>query len=178
MAANETIQVTTRMERQDYKTFLLTNTYKISWVSTLLSRAAIALACTLLIYFIRPPQNMWVLVAAFFAFFVLLLLIQRIQLHMQYVVTTKEDNLKQFDTPQTLRFGKNEITVTVEGQSETSHIAYEKIIRVVETEKYFYLYMTRKMAAIVRKKDMDTAKAGALSAFLEKKMDPYFIKKC
>ena len=49
MVKKNEITVSTRMEKQDYKHFLLENAYKISTVSTLVGRAALALIITLLV---------------------------------------------------------------------------------------------------------------------------------
>ena len=57
MFRKDEITVSTRMEKQDYKRFLLENAYKISTVSTLVGRAALALIssrCWCATHCIRP----------------------------------------------------------------------------------------------------------------------------
>lgn len=177
MVKKNEITVSTRMEKQDYKRFLLENAYKISTVSTLVGRAALGLIITLLVRNALHP-SIGVTAAVFVGSLTLLFAIQRFELELQYRMNTDRDTLQQFDRWQTLRFGKKSVRIAAQGIEQTSEIPYEKLIRVAETGEYFYLYFTRKAAAIVRKQDMQDTEAAALSAFLKEKMTPYYICRC
>jgi len=108
----------------------------------------------------------------------LLFAIQRFELELQYRMNTDHDTLQQFDRWQVLHFGKQAVRISAQGIDQTSEIPCEKLIRVAETGEYFYLYFTRKAAAIVRKQDMQENEAAALSDFLKEKMSPYYICRC
>ena len=177
MARTNEITVSTRMEKQDYKRFLLENAYKISTVSTLVGRLALALIITLLVRNALHPSA-GVMAVVFAASLALLFAIQRFELELQYRMDTDHDRLRQFDRWQTLHFGSKAVRIQAQGMSQTSEIPYEKLIRVAETGEYFYLYMSRKAAAIIRKKDMKSTEAAELSAFLKEKMSPYYIRRC
>lgn len=174
MTQQNEITVSTRMEKRDYKRYLLENAYKICPVSTLTGRLALAAIITLLVRNALHPAA-GVVAAVFAGSLTLLFLLQRFELELQYRMDTDRDTLQQFDRWQTLRFGNKAVCIQAQGMSQMSEIPYEKLIRVAETGEYFYLYLTRKAAAIVRKQDMKESEAVALSAFLKEKMDPYYI---
>ena len=109
---------------------------------------------------------------------VLLFAIQRFELELQYRMNTDRDTLQQFGRWQVLHFGEQSVRISAQGIDQTSEIPYDKLIRVAETGEYFYLYFTRKAAAIVCKQDMQDAEAAELSAFLKEKMNPYYICRC
>lgn len=177
MVKKNEITVSTRMEKQDYKHFLLENAYKISTVSTLVGRAALALIITLLVRNALHP-SVGVTAAVFVGSIVLLFAIQRFELELQYRMNTDDDPLQQFGRWQTLHFGRDGVFIRAQDVKQTGEIPYEKLIRVAETGEYFYLYMSRKAAAIVRKQDMKDTEAAELSAFLKEKMSPYYIRRC
>lgn len=177
MIKKNEITVSTRMEKQDYKHFLLENAYKISTVSTLVGRAALALIITLLVRNALHP-SVGVTAAVFVGSLALLFAIQRFELELQYRMNTDHDTLQQFNRWQVLHFGKQAVRISAQGIDQTSEIPYEKLIRVAETGEYFYLYFTRKAAAIVRKQDMQDTEAAALSDFLKEKMSPYYVCRC
>ena len=147
------ITVSTRMEKQDYKRFLLENAYKISTVSTLVGRLALALIITLLVRNALHPSA-GVMAVVFAASLALLFAVQRFELELQYRMNTDHDPLQQFGRWQTLHFGRDGVVIHAQDVKQTGEIPYEKLIRVAETGEYFYLYMSRKAAAIIRKKDM------------------------
>ena len=177
MVKKNEITVSTRMEKQDYKRFLLENAYKISTVSTLVGRLALALIITLLVRNALHPSA-GVMVAVFAASLALLFAIQRFELELQYRMNTDHDPLQQFGRWQTLHFGRDGVVIHAQDVKQTGEIPYEKLIRVAETGEYFYLYMSRKAAAIVRKKDMKPTDAAELATFLKEKMNPYYICRC
>ena len=177
MVKKNEITVSTRMEKRDYKHFLLENAYKISTVSTLVGRAALALIITLLVRNALHP-SVGVTAAVFVGSLALLFAIQRFELELQYRMNTDRDTLQQFNRWQVLHFGKQAVRISAQGIDQTSEIPYEKLIRVAETGEYFYLYFTRKAAAIVRKQDMQDTEAAALSDFLKEKMSPYYVCRC
>lgn len=177
MVKKNEITVSTRMEKRDYKHFLLENAYKISTVSTLVGRAALALIITLLVRNALHP-SVGVTAAVFVGSLALLFAIQRFELELQYHMNTDHDTLQQFNRWQVLHFGKQAVRISAQGIDQTSEIPYEKLIRVAETGEYFYLYFTRKAAAIVRKQDMQDTEAAALSDFLKEKMSPYYVCRC
>ncbi len=177
MVKKNEITVSTRMEKRDYKHFLLENAYKISTVSTLVGRAALALIITLLVRNALHP-SVGVTAAVFVGSLALLFAIQRFELELQYRMNTDHDTLQQFNRWQVLHFGKQAVRISAQGIDQTSEIPYEKLIRVAETGEYFYLYFTRKAAAIVRKQDMQDTEAAALSDFLKEKMSPYYVCRC
>lgn len=177
MVKKNEITVSTRMEKQDYKRFLLENAYKISTVSTLVGRAALGLIITLLVRNALHP-SIGVTAAVFVGSLTLLFAIQRFELELQYRMNTDHDTLQQFGRWQTLHFGRDGVRIHTQDVKQTGEIPYEKLIRVAETGEYFYLYFTRKAAAIVRKQDMKESEAEALSAFLKEKMDPYYVCRC
>lgn len=174
MTKQDEITISTRMEKQDYKRYLLENAYKICTVSTLAGRLALALIITLLVRNALHPAA-GIVAAVFVGSLALLFAIQRFELELQYRMNTDHDTLQQFGRWQTLHFGKKTVRITAQGIDQTSEIPYEKLIRVAETSQYFYLYFTRKAAAIIRKQDMKDTEAAALSAFLKEKMDPYYV---
>ena len=169
MIKKNEITVSTRMEKQDYKHFLLENAYKVSTVSTLVGRAALALIITLLVRNALHP-SVGVTAAVFMGSLALLFAIQRFELELQYRMNTDHDTLQQF--------GRDGVRIHAQDVKQTGEIPYEKLIRVAETGEYFYLYMNRKTAAIVRKQDMKDTEATELSAFLKEKMSPYYICRC
>ena len=177
MVKKNEITVSTRMEKQDYKHFLLENAYKISTVSTLVGRAALALIITLLVRNALHP-SVGVTAAVFVGSIVLLFAIQRFELELQYRMNTDHDPLQQFGRWQTLHFGRDGVVIRAQDVKQTGEIPYEKLIRVAETGEYFYLYMSRKAAAIIRKKDMKSTDAAELATFLKEKMNPYYICRC
>ena len=177
MVKKNEITVSTRMEKRDYKRYLLENAYKICTVSTLAGRLALAVIITLLVRNALHPAA-GVVAAVFAGSLALLFAIQRFELELQYRMNTDHDTLQQFDRWQVLHFGKQAVRISAQGIDQTSEIPYEKIIRVAETGEYFYLYFTRKAAAIVRKQDMQENEAAALSDFLKEKMSPYYICRC
>lgn len=177
MTTQSDIIVSTRMEKRDYKRYLLENAYKVCTLSTLAGRLALAVIITLLVRNALHPAA-GVLAVVFAGSLVLLFAIQRFELELQYRMNTDRDTLQQFDRWQTLRFGKKSVRIAAQGIEQTSEIPYEKLIRVAETGEYFYLYFTRKAAAIVRKQDMQDTEAAALSAFLKEKMNPYYVCRC
>lgn len=174
MARMNEITVSTRMEKRDYKRYLLENAYKISTVSTLAGRLALAVIITLLVRNALHPAA-GVVAAVFAASLALLFAVQRFELELQYRMNTDHDPLQQFGRWQTLHFGRDGVVIHAQDVKQTGEIPYEKLIRVAETGEYFYLYLTRKAAAIVRKQDMKESEAIALSAFLKEKMSPYYI---
>lgn len=177
MARTNEITVSTRMEKRDYKRFLLENAYKVCTISTLVGRLALAVIITLLVRNVLHPES-GVVAAVFVGSLALLFALQRFELELQYRMDTDHDRLRQFDRWQTLHFGSKAVRIQAQGMSQTSEIPYEKLIRVAETGEYFYLYMNRKTAAIIRKKDMKSTEAAELSAFLKEKMNPYYIRRC
>ena len=177
MTTQSDIIVSTRMEKRDYKRYLLENAYKVCTLSTLAGRLALAVIITLLVRNALHPAA-GVVAMVFAGSLVLLFAIQRFELELQYRMNTDRDTLQQFDRWQTLRFGKKSVRIAAQGIEQTSEIPYEKLIRVAETGEYFYLYFTRKAAAIVRKQDMQDTEAAALSAFLKEKMNPYYVCRC
>lgn len=177
MVRKNEITVSTRMEKRDYKRYLLENAYKICTLSTLAGRLALAVIITLLVRNALHPAA-GVVAMVFAGSLVLLFAVQRFELELQYRMNTDRDTLQQFDRWQVLHFGKQAVRISAQGIDQTSEIPYEKLIRVAETGEYFYLYFTRKAAAIVRKQDMKESEAEALSAFLKEKMDPYYVCRC
>lgn len=176
MARTNEITVSTRMEKRDYKRFLLENVYKVCTISTLVGRLALATLITLLVRNALHPAA-GVVAAVFVGSLALLFALQRFELELQYRMDTDHDRLQQFDRWQTLHFGNKAVRIQAQGMSQTSEIPYEKLIRVAETSEYFYLYLTRKAAAIVRKQDMKESESIALSSFLKEKMSPYYIRR-
>ncbi len=177
MVKKNEITVSTRMEKRDYKRYLLENAYKICTLSTLAGRLALAVIITLLVRNALHPAA-GVLAAVFAGSLVLLFVVQRFELELQYRMNTDRDTLQQFDRWQVLQFGKKAVRITAQGIEQVCEIPYEKLVRVAETSEYFYLYFTRKAAAIVRKQDMKDNEAEALSAFLKEKMNPYYVCRC
>lgn len=177
MVKKNEITVSTRMEKRDYKRFLLENAYKVCTISTLVGRLALAVIITLLVRNVLHPES-GVVAAVFVGSLALLFALQRFELELQYRMSTDHDPLQQFGRWQTLHFGRDGVVIHAQDVKQTGEIPYEKLIRVAETGEYFYLYMSRKAAAISRKKDMKSTEAAELSAFLKEKMSPYYICRC
>lgn len=124
MKKQDEITISTRMEKQDYKRYLLENAYKICTVSTLAGRLALALIIMLLVRNALHPAT-GIVAAVFVGSLVLLFAIQRFELELQYRMNTDHDTLQQFGRWQTLHFGKKAVRITAQGIDQTSEIPYE-----------------------------------------------------
>lgn len=168
-----TITIKTRMEKQDYRCFLLDNTYRISWSYTLSILIGMAVVLSLLLR--RMLGLDWLITAAIgMGAFVLLLVLQRVWLELQYRIETHEDRLRQFGRLQTLHFNEHAISIQAEGVDAVGTIGYDRLLRVIETRGYYYLYFARKTAAILPKRDPQAEERQQLSHLLAEKLAPYY----
>lgn len=72
------------------------------------------------------------------------------------------------------RFGESTFEVSYPGESQT--YAYGKILRIVETEAYYFVYVDERMAHILPKKDFAQGNAAAFGAFLSEKSGVAVVK--
>lgn len=171
------ISVHTKMDKIDYRNFLLEDAFKINLVLTILLHLFLAAVCTLALCrtgTVRSGAGAAICLAICLGAF---LSVKVFKILLQARIRERSDELGQFETYQNLDFGKEDIRVTVQGKEKQVVIPYKSLIRVAETSGYYYLYATRRMAAIVSKKDMDTASQEVLTALLRKVMSPYYIYK-
>ena len=162
-------EITTKMEKQDYKNFsyliIFRNKLRTVLLIVLLGAAGAAVWAMIDAKFsVLKFLITWLalICTAFAALF----------LRVEYKAFNREGLIKAGlkGNRQYITFYENYLTASEDVVKETGKIKYERLFQVLEMEDYYIIYASESSASMIRKKDVDEEDRAGFQKFLKAKM--------
>jgi hypothetical protein len=148
------IIINAKMEKEDYKKFLYTATFKRNKF-TIPILVLMAMVAGL---FIGYEKGEFSLIRFLFSWLVLLIVsifIVVFQIRRKNEKGVKADNTAGFDNLYTLKFYNEKLVVENQSLKSRAEISYDKIFSLLESKDLFILYFTKSQASAIMKRDID-----------------------
>lgn len=148
------IIINTKMEKEDYKKFLYTATFKRNKFTI----PILILMSMVAGLFIGYEKGNFSLVRFFISWILLLIIsifIILFQIKRKNEKRVKTDRTAGFDNLYTLKFHDEKLVVENQSLKSSAEVTYDKIFSLLESKEFFILYFTESQASAIRKKDID-----------------------
>ena len=165
---NETplFEITTNMEKDDYRNFLFLTTFQTADSITSLFVIGLILGG------IASVVTGFSLSSLFFSslFFILVLFVVMYSKLEKNVKTVYPlDQPAAIETEQTITLYDTYLTSTNRTNGDITEVSYADIYKIKENDSYIILMLTKELASVICKKDLDGEKTEAVSLFLKDK---------
>ncbi|MDD2955375.1 MAG: YcxB family protein [Oscillospiraceae bacterium] len=155
--------IRTQMEKEDYRKFLYTATFRRSPL-LLPVMAALSFAMSLLLCLGREPFSPIRLLALWAIFSAAAVGAVCFQVERKNRRRAATDQTGFFGSVSTLSFYEDRMAMSCEAPRSFGELRYEQFYGVMESREFFIFYLSANQASLVRKKDLDDP--AALRAFL------------
>ena len=160
-------EVTTTMEKEDYRNFLFLTTFQTpdSIISLFIISIILGAIANVIIGF-SMSKLFFCSLFFFLVFFVLLYA----KLEKNVKATYPLDQPAVIEINQTIRFYDSHLTATNRTDANTTTTSYDNIYKIKENDSYIILFLTKELASVIRKKDLDKELVCQISNFLKQKI--------
>ncbi len=166
MSETPIYEITTTMEKDDYRNFLFLTTFQTpDSIISLLIISILLGAVTSVVTGFSLSSLFFSTLFFFLIFFVLLYA----KLEKNVKATYPLDQPANIETKQTILFYNTYLTSTNRTDANVTTAAYDTIYKIKEDDSYIILFLTKELASVIRKKDLDNEIIQELSAFLKEK---------
>lgn len=151
---NPIFRYETTMEKEDYKKFLYTATFKRNkFVIPLI--ALIAMLGSLIVAFDNGIFNLTVFFICLIFMFILAIGVVCFKVERRNNQRIKTDKTGTFASKSILSFFEDKLIFETPALNSTGTLAYNQIYKLMESKEYFIFYITYNQATLLRKKDMN-----------------------
>ena len=165
---NETpvYEVTTTMKKDDYRNFLFLTTFQtidavVSLVIISLILGGIASAVT------GFSSSSFLFSSLFFLLVLFAVMYSKLEKNVKSVYPL--DQPAAIETAQTITFFDTYLTSTNRTNADITEVSYENIYKIKENDSYIILMLTKELASVICKKDLDNTMTDSISKFLNQK---------
>lgn len=165
---NETpiYEVTTTMEKDDYRNFLFLTTFQTA--DAVVSLVIIALILGVITSMITGFSLSSLFFSTLF-FFLVLFALTYSKLEKNVKAIYPLDQPAAVETEQTIVFYDTYLTSTNRTNADITTAAYNSIYKVKEDDSYIILMLTKELASVICKKDLDKETIAKISNLLKEK---------
>ncbi len=165
---NETpiYEITTNMEKDDYRNFLFLTTFQS--IDSLVSLFIISILLGAITSMITGFSISSLFFSTLFFFLVLFALLYA-KLEKNVKATYPLDQPANIETKQTILFYNTYLASTNRTDANMTTANYTTIYKIKEDDSYIILFLTKELASVIRKKDLDKDMIKELSTFLKEK---------
>ena len=170
MDEKELFQITTRMEKEDYKKYLYFITFRKSYQTTI-SLILLSFIGTFIFSFLLNQSNPIKILSIFLIVSLISLSFLLLKLDHQVRKLYPTDMKPSFKKEQTIRLYDTYLTASnrmSEGEIKINYLTFHEIY---ETEEYLILYFDKTLASPLRKKDIDKEQYAEIISFLRSKLE-------
>ncbi len=159
-------EITTTMEKDDYRNFLFLTTFQTA------DSIASLFIIGILLGGITTAMTGFSLSSLFFSslFFILMLfVVMYSKLEKNVKAVYPLDQPAAIETAQTISFYDTYLTSTNRTNADITEVAYKDIFKVKENDRYIILMLTKDLASLICKKDLDKETIAKISNLLKEK---------
>ncbi len=165
---NETplFEITTNMEKDDYRNFLFLTTFQTA------DSIASLIIIGIILGAIASVITGFSLSSLFFSslFFILVLfVVMYSKLEKNVKAVYPLDQPAAIETKQTINFYDTYLTSTNRTNTDITEAAYTDIYKIKENDSYIILMLTKELASVICKKDLDENMVHSISKLLHQK---------
>ncbi len=166
---NETpiYEITTNMEKDDYRNFLFLTTFQS--IDSLVSLFIISILLGAITSMITGFSISSLFFSTLFFFLVLFALLYA-KLEKNVKATYPLDQPANIETKQTILFYNTYLASTNRTDANMTTANYTTIHKIKEDDNYIILFLTKELASVICKKDLDKDMIKELSSFLKEKI--------
>ena len=171
---NALYEITTRMEKEDYRKFsyLIAFRNKVRTILLIILLAAIGAGLWVFmdeIFSVPKFLGVWVIliITAFAAIF----------LRVEYKAYNRSNQIRAglAGNRQTITFFENYLIAQADDVKTNNKIKYENLYQALETEAYYIIYASASNASMIRKKDIDEEERTDFNKFLKIKFGTRYV---
>lgn len=159
-------EITTNMEKDDYRNFLFLTTFQS--LDSIISLFIISVILGAITSVITGFSISSLFFSTLFFFLVLFVLLYA-KLERNVKSTYPLDQQANIETKQTILFYNTYLSSTNRTNADITTTNYNTIYKVKEDDSYIILFLTKELASVIRKKDLDKEMIKELSIFLKEK---------
>lgn len=165
---NETpvFEITTKMEKDDYRNFLFLTTFQTT--DSIISLIIIGLILGAITSFITGFSLSTLFFSSLF-FILVLFAVMYSKLEKNVKTVYPLDQPTTIEKEQTIVFYDTYLTSTNRTNTEITTAAYDSIYKIKENDSYIILFLTKELASVICKKDLDKEAIEKVSSFLNEK---------
>ena len=166
MNKNPIFEITTAMEKEDYRNFLFLTTFQsLDSIISLFIISIILGGITNAIIGFSISKFFFCSLFFFLVFFVLLYA----KLEKKVKTVYPLDQSPLIETNQTIQFYDTYLTATNRTDANITTSNYVTIYKIKEDDSYIILFLTKELASVIRKKDLSKETVREISNFLKEK---------
>ncbi len=170
MDEHELFQITTKMEKDDYKKYLYFITFRKSY-QTMFSLIVLSLIGTFIFSFLLNQTNPIKIISIFLIVAFISLSFLFLKLERQVTKLFPTDTKSSFKKEQTIHLYGTYLTASnrmSDGETKTDYLSFHEIY---ETAEYLILYFDKTLASPVRKKDIAIEQYDEIISLLKSKLE-------
>lgn len=159
-------EITTTMEKDDYRNFLFLTTFQTA------DSIASLFIIGIILGGITTAMTGFSLSSLFFSslFFILILfVVMYSKLEKNVKAVYPLDQPAAIETVQTITFYDTYLTSTNRTNADITEVAYKDIFKVKENDSYIILMLTKELASVICKKDLDKETITKISTLLKER---------
>lgn len=168
------LKIKTKLTKKDYKNFYYIVAFKKKPL-----RIVLMLVFTIIISLLSNMEdltNISSILLNWLVFSGVLILSLVIKIHFKVASMYNTDNFYMFDSFAEIDFYDDFLKVSSDDKKSSSEIDYSKLFEILESKKYFLIYLNAGRASIIRKEDLDKDSIEKLTILLkEKTLDKYRV---
>ncbi|NLK37099.1 MAG: YcxB family protein [Epulopiscium sp.] len=146
--------ITTKMEKEDYRKFLYTATFRrnpaVLWIL-----AGISLLGTIFLQFSVGQIRILPLLLKWCLLMVIAVVVICFQVERKNKTRIRTDKTGTFEQETVLYFYPQHLKTEVPAVKGTHTLEYHQFFQVLESKDYFMFYYSKNLASLLRKKDME-----------------------
>ena len=146
--------IKTVMEKEDYRKFLYTATFRRNKMIIPLI-LLISLVGGIFISFSLESFNIFTILISWVLLFILAVAVICFKVEHRNKVRIKTDNTGTFGSVNILTFYEDKIVMENESIKSKSEMKYIQFYEILESKDYFIFYLTANQASLIRKKDVE-----------------------
>ena len=166
MSETPIYKITTNMEKDDYRNFLFLTTFQS--IDSLVSLFIISILLGGITSIITDFSISSLFFSTLFFFLILFVLLYA-KLEKNVKATYPLDQPANIETTQTILFFDTYLTTTNRTDSNITTANYATMYKIKEDDSYIILFLTKELASVICKKDLDKEMIKELSSFLTEK---------
>lgn len=160
-------EITTTMEKDDYRNFLFITTFQTP--DSIISLLIISIILGAIVSVVTGFSLSTLFFAILFFFLIFFVLLYS-KLEKNVKATYPLDQPANIETKQTILFYNTHLVSTNRTNTDVTTVAYENIYKIKEDDSYIILFLTKELVSVIRKKDLDSETINEISAFLKEKI--------
>jgi len=175
VSKNVLYEVTTKMEKEDYRKFSYLTIFRRKYVTILLIALLAAIGSAFAVF---ADGDFKIIKFLLIWFILILTAFVAIFLRVEYK-NLKRQNLNlagMSNQKQIITFYENYLTAANENVKKFNKIKYDNLYQVFESKDYYIVYSTQNSASLIRKKDIDVEYRDEIYEFITRKLGKRFKK--